>query len=121
MNEAVTDVIVMRAREPQGLTATVMWSVGLHVAVLAVGMVLPDREPPPPRTVMTISLGGVPGPKSEGMTQAGGRAVQAPQPVQPVRPRVETPPETSASFTYEKGALPREGNASSDLSKISFN
>ena len=40
---------------------------------------------------MTISLGGAPGPRTGGLTQAGGRTVQAPEPVEPVR-RVETPP-----------------------------
>jgi len=40
---------------------------------------------------MTVNLGGAPGPRTGGMTQMGARAVQAPQPEQPVK-RVETPP-----------------------------
>jgi TonB family protein len=40
--------------------------------------------------VMTISLGGAPGPRNGGLTTMGGRTVQAPTP-EPVK-RVETPP-----------------------------
>jgi outer membrane biosynthesis protein TonB len=44
-----------------------------------------------PRTVMTISLGGAPGPRNGGLTTMGGRTVQAPPP-EPVKKAVETPP-----------------------------
>ncbi len=91
MSEAVTDVIVSRSRQAEGLTSMVAWSVALHVAFAGLAMTLPEAQPEPLRTVMTISLGGGPGPESEGLTQAGGRAVQAPAPAEPVRP-VETLP-----------------------------
>jgi protein TonB len=91
MTEAVTDVIVARSRDAEKLSAMVGWSVGLHVVLVAIALVVPKAAPPPPRTVMTISLGGVVGPKAGGLTQAGGRAVQAPPPTEPVR-RAETPP-----------------------------
>ena len=92
MTEAVTDVIVSRARTADGLRGTVGWSVALHVAFVGLALALPDPAPEPPRTVMMISLGGAPGPDVGGATTAGGRAVQAtPPPEEPVR-RVETPP-----------------------------
>ena len=91
MNEAVTDIIVARSRQAERLTSMVAWSIALHVVVVAVTRALPDRPPDPPRTVMTISHGGVQGPKAGGMTEAGGRAVQAPRPTEPVR-RAEAPP-----------------------------
>ncbi len=90
--ETVTDIIVARSREPDRLKAMVMWSIVAHVGV--VGLILfgphPQRNDAP-RTVMTISLGGAPGPRAGGLTQTGGREVQAPPPEQPVKP-VEAPP-----------------------------
>jgi outer membrane biosynthesis protein TonB len=50
-----------------------------------------SRPVEPPPSVMTISLGGSPGPRTGGLTTIGGRTVQAPTPVEPVR-RAETPP-----------------------------
>lgn len=93
MSEAVTDVIVSRTREAEGLKTMVLWSTVAHVAVVAIALALPSRDTEEqPRTVMTISLGGAAGPRTEGMTQIGGRAVQAaPQEEQPVR-RAEAPP-----------------------------
>src|SRR5688572_29941536 len=91
MSEAVTDVIVSRAGEPQGLRAMMVWSAVVHVAVMAGLAVAPksasDETTP---AVMTISL-GVAGPETSGMTTIGGRAVQAIQPPEPVR-RAETAP-----------------------------
>jgi protein TonB len=89
---------------------------------------------------MTISLGGAPGPRTGGMTQAGARAVQAPPPEEPVRraesapapappamtlpdPRARTRQETAkpkqappdaASRTATTGETPREGTAKSE-------
>jgi protein TonB len=40
---------------------------------------------------MTISLGGAPGPRTGGLTQIGGRSIQAPPPEEPIR-RAETAP-----------------------------
>lgn len=92
MNEAATDIIVARSRETDRLSTMMVWSIAAHVVIAAVALVLPsfDRDPPP-RTIMTISLGGAVGPQTGGLTQIGGRAVQAPEPEQPVR-RAETAP-----------------------------
>jgi TonB family protein len=92
MSDTVTDIIVARGASPERLGRMVAWSVGAHVMIVAAIAFAPEREVnEAPRTVMTISLGGAPGPRTGGLTQAGGRTVQAPEPVEPVR-RVETPP-----------------------------
>ena len=98
MIEAVSDVITARAREPEGLSKMVGLSIVVHVAALGLIAMAPapDFSDDVPRTVMTISLGGAPGPRSGGMTPMGGRAVQAPAPAEPVRPRAETPPAPKA-------------------------
>jgi TonB family protein len=88
----VTDIIVSRSRQTERLNQMVAWSIGLHVAVLAAIALAPSGvRQETPRTVMTISLGGAPGPRAGGMTPIGGRAVQAPAPPQPVK-RAETAP-----------------------------
>ncbi len=92
MNEAATDVIVARSREADRLTTMVAWSIAAHVVVTALIMVVPSSPTAePPRTVMTISLGGAAGPRTGGVSQMGSRAVQAPPPAEPVR-RAETAP-----------------------------
>ena len=92
MNEAATDIIVARSRDADRLMTMVGWSLAAHVVIGTLVMLVPapDRDAPP-RTIMTISLGGAVGPRTGGMTQMGGRAVQAPEPEQPVR-RAETAP-----------------------------
>jgi len=88
----VTDVIVARSRPAEPLKVTTAWSVTAHVLAIAAMLLIPTRAAQQaPRTVMTISLGGAPGPRDGGMTQAGGRTVQAPPPPEPVR-RAQSPP-----------------------------
>jgi protein TonB len=102
MSEAVTDIIVARSRTVDRLPGMVAWSIVGHT--LVVGMIVlfqSTQTDPPPRTIMTISLGGAPGPKTGGLTQIGGRPVQAPPPPEPVR-RAETAP----APTPPKMALP---------------
>jgi TonB family protein len=70
------------------------WSAAVHVVLMVLLLMVPAtwrRADDGPRTVMTISLGGAPGPRSGGMTPSGGRTVQAPEEAEPAR-RVETPP-----------------------------
>jgi TonB family protein len=93
MNAAVTDVIVARSRDTEAASSTMFWSVLLHAAVIGVALLLPNRATEEaPRTVMTISLGGVAGPRTGGLTQIGGRAVQAPPPPTPVVRQPQTAP-----------------------------
>jgi TonB family protein len=93
MVETVTDIIVARAREPQGLKTMIVWSIAGHIALATVALLWGGpRGDNTPRIVMTVSLSGAPGPKTGGQTQIGGQAVQAPPPeVAPPKP-VEAPP-----------------------------
>jgi len=105
MVEAVSDIIAARSREPGGLQKMIVISIGLHIVAVAAFILTPpvNYSDDVPRTVMTISLGGAPGPRAGGMTPMGGRAVQAPTPPEPTR-RAETAPAPKAP----EMALPRE-------------
>lgn len=90
MSEAVTDIIVSRSRQSDGLTSMVAWSVALHAVIAAGALLMPERQvDEAPRMVMTINLGGAPGPKTDGLNAMGDRSVQA---VATEKPRVEPPP-----------------------------
>jgi protein TonB len=91
MNEAATDIIVARARETDRLAKMLVWSIAAHIVIVSVAVLLPTSTSAPPRTVMMISLGGAEGPNTQGMSQLGGRAVQAPEP-EPLENRAVTPP-----------------------------
>jgi len=70
-------------QEPGGLSQTAAISIAAHaVALIALAFVpgILPKSVPPQRTVMTISLGGTPGPKAGGMTMIGGRTIQAAAP-----------------------------------------
>ena len=94
----VTDVLRDRMHEPGGLQRMAIVSVLVHGAVVAALVLAPgnwlSQQEAPPRTVMTISLGGGSGgPTSGGMTSIGGRAVQAQTPPDaPTRPEPVRPP-----------------------------
>jgi TonB family protein len=94
MIEAVSDIIAARSREPEGLSRMLVVSITAHVIALAIIAFAPkpDFSSDVPRTVMTISLGGAPGPRSGGMTPLGGKAVQAVTPAEAPRVRSELPP-----------------------------
>jgi protein TonB len=105
MSETASDVIAARSREPAGLSRLIGVSVAVHAAVLVLVAIAPaPRFDDEPETVMTISLGGAPGPRAGGMTPMGGRTVQAPAPLETARPRAEMPPAPSAP----KMTLPTE-------------
>lgn len=91
----VTDIIVARSQVTERLNAMIPWSVAAHIALFAFMIFMPaswrGAVDEGPRTVMTISLGGAPGPRNGGLTSMGGRTVQAPPP-EPVKKVVETPP-----------------------------
>lgn len=80
MNASTTDVIVARSHVVDRLSTMIMWSIVVHVVVTALIVFLPHPQTDLRReTVMTISLGGPPGPRT-GMTPMGQRSVQAPLP-----------------------------------------
>lgn len=88
----VTDVLVARRQRPEKFGAMLAWSVVVHAGAVALLLFGPfDWQlvaEEPPRTVMTISLAGAPGPRAGGMTPTGGRAVPDPTPA----PRRAMPP-----------------------------
>jgi TonB family protein len=93
MIESATEVIVARASRQEPLRPMVIWSAVAHVVVLALAVVIPAPQPEAPRTRMVISLaGGAPGPKTGGMTEIGGREIQAVAPPLPVQPVAPPPP-----------------------------
>ncbi len=98
MTEAVTDIIAARARSEDGLKTMIVWSVGLHAAVLAGVLLAPPATAEAPPTVMTISLSGSEGVRSEGMTQAGAQPVKEVAPPEE-KPRPVTPPRERAEMT----------------------
>src|SRR5215203_2459237 len=114
MVENVTDIIVARSREPEGLKTMIVWSVAAHIALAVIALFVGGPHlNTAPRQVMTISLSGAPGPKTGGQTQLGGQAVQAPAaPQEPVKP-VPPPPEATAK-NVSTGEVPREGNTRVD-------
>ncbi|HEY9466367.1 MAG TPA: TonB family protein [Vicinamibacterales bacterium] len=140
MLENVTDIIVARSREPEGLKTMIVWSIGAHIALATVAVFVGGPRVDAPRQVMTISLSGAPGPKTGGQTQIGGQAVQAPaapqEPVKPVppppapkepamslpdpkvRPRQQPKPKQAPAEATAKnvstGEVPREGTTKVD-------
>ena len=93
MTESVTDIIVARSRQSEGLQTMVLWSAAGHVTLVALLLIFgtsvnESRQ----ELVMTISLGGAPGPRTGGLTQMGARAVQEQAPPEiPARPAVTAP------------------------------
>lgn len=89
------------------MNRVILWSVVVHVAVVAFLLFTPREwwsRAEEERTVMTINLGGAPGPVTSGMTNVGGRTIEqlAPPPPrpEPVRPTPPAPPvETAAPPT----------------------
>lgn len=99
--DAVSQVITTRARQPDGLQSTLGASLLAHLGLIAVVFFMPaawfgDTEQAP-EVVMTVSLGGPVGPRDGGMTQMGGRPVQAvaeaKRSIEPVRPPAAATPE----------------------------
>ena len=109
MTESVTDIIVARSRQPEGMQTMLLWSAAGHVvlaaALLLMGGVAVEQNQEP---VMTISLGGAPGPQTGGMTQIGARAVQEQAPPEPTRQPEVTPPTPTPKMSLpDPAAKPR--------------
>src|SRR5512140_1014535 len=97
----VGDVLRDRMVEPQGLQRMATVSIVAHVVAVSFILVAPSRlftKPAEvPKTVMTISLGGTPGPRTSGLTTIGGRPVQQVTPPDaPKRPEAVRPPAAPA-------------------------
>ena len=142
----VTDVLRDRMQTPAGLQKMISVSVAVHLALAAsliVSRGLLKRHDVPP-TLMTISLSGNAGPENGGMTELGGRPVQAVTPpeeapkrdparapaaktpamtvplpnAKPVKttpgPTVKQAPDEARGRTPTKGAQPAFGSAIAD-------
>ena len=98
MNGSTTDVIVARSHDVDRLSTMLMWSVAAHIVVTAVVVLMPHPKTEfKPENVMTITIGGAPGPRT-GMTQMGARAVQAPEPETAAK-KAETAPAPKPEMT----------------------
>jgi TonB family protein len=109
----VTDVIVARQLRSEPFRAMVVWSIAAHsvgAVVLLFGFTWRASQVEPPRTVMTISLAGAPGPRA-GMTPIGGRAIPEPTPAPP-KPAPPAPkPKPEAAPTRAARRPPPESKA----------
>jgi TonB family protein len=98
----------------------VLWSIGGHIAMVLVVLLWPARAADDTQQlVMTISLGGAPGPRSGGMSQLGARAVQAPSPDEavvrpPIRPPAAAPPPMALPAPTARPPRPRPQQAPPD-------
>jgi TonB family protein len=109
MNEPASDLIAARARAQGALTPMLAWSIAGHVAIAAAIWLAPGRATnEPTRIVMTVNLGGAPGPRSGGLTQMGGRAVpeRTPEPPKPVARTPPPPPAARAAALPSPKAAP---------------
>jgi outer membrane biosynthesis protein TonB len=99
MND-VTDILRDRAREPGGFERMAAVSAFVHIVFAVLVLVVPgawfSSAEAPRRSVMTISLGGAPGPATGGMTPAAARPVQEAQAEPPARPEPVRPPAQKA-------------------------
>lgn len=83
MEAVVSDILQSRKQVPGGLTRTALLSLGAHAGVFGLVALVPALLPvqqQQPRVIMSISLGGSPGPKTGGMQMLGGRRIDAAQP-----------------------------------------
>jgi TonB family protein len=112
MIEPASEIIAARARSQGTLTPTLAWSVAGHLAVIAAIWLAPARSTTDvPRLVMTVNLGGAPGPRNGGLTEMGGRAVpDSPTPPQPkpvARPPAPPPSRPAPTVPSPKAAPAR--------------
>lgn len=115
MNE-VTDIIVARSHQQDRFNAMVAGSVAVHIGVAAFLIFGPSgwrmRSDEMPKTVMTISLGGAPGPRAGGMTPIAGRAVpEALKPPEPAKPVEISPPPSPKMTLPSKNVRPQPRQA----------
>lgn len=118
--DSTTTVLLERGHEPAGLNRMVSVSLVVHAGLIAAVLLAPatwrqggTREP---ATVMTISLGGAPGPQTGGVNQLGGRPIQEAVPLpnirrpEAVRPPAAKPPQMTIPEPRAK-ALPKQTKA----------
>jgi TonB family protein len=121
--DAVSQIVSARKGQKDVLQSTLAASLLAHVALIAAVALLPawltgPQAAPKEENVMTISLGGAPGPRT-GMTTLGGRAIQQVTPIEakkaiePVRPPAAREPE----MIEPKKAAPRKSETKAPEAK----
>jgi len=90
--DAVSEILVDRTREADSLVRAVVISLALHISLVAVVAFLPRMLPaaPDPSHVMTISIGGAPGPV-QGRNPIAAKEIQQAVP-ETVKPKNDAPP-----------------------------
>ncbi len=100
--DVVSQIVSVRSRETGGMDRMLGASLAGHLVLIVVVFLAPGSwfgaEPVrEPENVMTISLGGAPGPRDGGLTMMGGRPIQEVVPsqraIEPVRPPAAREPE----------------------------
>jgi len=97
VHEAVSDILMERAREADGLGQMVLVSLFAHASLIAVLVVLPPSwrsgSVAPEATPMMITISGGTGPDAGGMTPIATRPVQAEAPAATTTPPAPKAPE----------------------------
>lgn len=112
MHDPVSSTLAAREAESRDVARMVVVSLLAHAVVVTVLVVAPwtALDQPEEKVVMSISLGGAPGPQAGGMTSLGGRPVQQeaptppPQRPEPVRPPAVKTPAMTVPTPKEKPA-----------------
>ena len=94
--DAVTEVLLDRSRDVQNISRMVMVSLLLHAVLVTTLAVLPQfaHKTTPQGPIMTISLGGAPGPL-QGHNPMSTKPIQEPAPPDAAKPKNDTPPALS--------------------------
>jgi TonB family protein len=106
MQEAVSAILHDRAREAEGISRMLMLSIGAHILIVGMVWLTPTEwrsRPARDAAVMELSLGGMEGPNTGGMTAMAGRAVE--EIAKPNAPKVDAPPPPRAPEMTESTAV----------------
>jgi TonB family protein len=106
MQEAVSAILHDRAREAEGISRMLMLSIGAHIVIVGMVWLTPTAwrsRPARDAAVMELSLGGMEGPNTGGMTAMAGRAVE--EIAKPNAPKVDAPPPPKAPEMTESTAV----------------
>ena len=106
MQEAVSAILHDRGREAEGISRMLMLSIGAHILIVGIVWLTPTAwrsRPAREAAVMELSLGGLEGPNTGGMTSMAGRAVE--EIAKPNAPKVDAPPPPKAPEMTESTAV----------------
>src|SRR4029453_1483858 len=106
MQEAVSAILYDRARQAEGISRMLMLSIGAHILIVGMVWLTPTAwrsRPARDAAVMELSLGGMEGPNTGGMTSMAGRAVE--EIAKPNTPKVDAPPPPKAQEMIESTAV----------------